>query len=434
MSTSSEKGALGQSQAGRSGGVEQLDKPLDSGCGLGKSSKPPARATAVEPRQYVVGTNSFDYPQHRNFLSLPLQNCDFRLTCSKDLFKLVRNRYATRILRRYPHALSALTNLYYDFNTSGCDLLHFFNHVSIGRTPWVTTFETIVPYWGWHSEWLTRTALRHVACKQCRKLIAISNRAHQIQTQFLLLRYPEYHDDISAKICVIHPAQVPLMSDYNEKRLAEGDIMFTMVGNMFFLKGGMEVLRVFDHLLKRNYPIRLNIVSAMQNAKDPKRETVAEEIAAARTIINRHPDRIRHWGAIPNDQVLALLRETHVGLMPTHYDTYGYFVLEAQASACPVITTDAVALPEINGDEVGWVINVDKDAYGTPLYTTAAEYRRLHESIEASLIQTIQEIVNHPEMIQRKGLNALERIRRDHDPRKTAEKLEAIYDSVTRGE
>ena len=397
---------------------------------LGEGSGPTACRSTAEPRRYVVGTNSFAYPQLRNFLALPLQNYDFRQTSSKDLFQLARNRYADRFLRRCPHALSALINLYYDFNASGCDLLHFFNHVSIGRTPWVTTFETIVPYWGWHSKWLTRTALGYIARKQCRKLIALSNRAHQIQTRFLLSRYPEYHDDITAKICVIHPAQEPLVSNYNEKRLAEGDIIFTMVGNLFFQKGGMEVLLVFDHLLKRNYPIRLNIVSAMQDAKDPKRKTTAEEMAAARAIINRHPEHIRNWGAIPNDQVLALLRETHVGLMPTHYDTYGYFVLEAQASACPVITTDAVALPEINDNAVGWVINVDKDAYGTPLYSIAAEKRRLRECIEAGLLQAIEEIVNRPEVIQRKGLKALERIRKDHDPRMAAEQLEAVYSSI----
>jgi glycosyltransferase involved in cell wall biosynthesis len=403
---------------------------LDSGHGLGAGSDPIARAPAAGLRRYIVGTNSLAYPQHRNFLSLPLQNYDFRLTNAKDLFRHVRNRYVARLLRRFPHVFSTLANHYYDFDASGCDLLHFFNHVSIGRTPWVATFETIVPYWGWHSEWLTRTALGFYARKQCRTLIAISERAQQIQTQFLLSRYPEYHDDITAKICVIRPAQELLVSNYSEKRIAEDDVTLTFVGNLFFQKGGMEVLRVFDHLLKRNYPIRLNIVSAMQNAADPKRKTTAEEMEAARTIITRHPQHIRHWGAIPNDQVLALLRETHVALMPTHYDTYGYFVLEAQASACPVITTDAVALPEINSDEVGWVINVDKDAYGTPLYSASAEKQRLRDCIEAGLLQAIEEIVNRPEVIQRKGLKALERIRKDHDPRKVAEQIEAIYGSI----
>jgi len=431
MGTNSEKKA--QVQAGRSGGTAPPNESLDSGSGPGKGNGPTARATAVEPRQYVVGTNLSGHPHRRNFLSLPLQKYDFKLTRSKDLFALVQNRYVKQLLRWHPHASSVLAHLYYDFDASGCHLLHFINSVSLGHTPWVTTFETIVPFWGWHTELMSHMALRCLASTHCRKLIAMSNRAYEIQTNFFLRRYPEYRDDIAAKTCVIHPAQRTLVSDYGEKRLEKDNMVFTMVGRQFFMKGGMEVLRVFDQLLTRGYPIRLNIVSAMQDAQDPKRMATTDDVAAAKRIINRHPERIRHWGRLPNDKVLELLRDSHVGLLPTHYDSYGFSVLEAQASACPVIITDAVALPEFNSDEVGWVINVDKDACGTPLYSTVVERRGLHERIEAGLAQAILEIVNNPEVIQRKGLKALERICRDHDPIKTAEKLESIYDSITLG-
>ena len=429
MGTNSEKKA--QVQAGRSGGTAPPNESLDSGSGPGKGNGPTARATAVEPRQYVVGTNLSGHPHRRNFLSLPLQKYDFKLTRSKDLFALVQNRYVKQLLRWHPHASSVLAHLYYDFDASGCHLLHFINSVSLGHTPWVTTFETIVPFWGWHTELMSHMALRCLASTHCRKLIAMSNRAYEIQTNFFLRRYPEYRDDIAAKTCVIHPAQRTLVSDYGEKRLEKDNMVFTMVGRQFFMKGGMEVLRVFDQLLTRGYPIRLNIVSAMQDAQDPKRKATAEDVAGAKKIINRHPERIRHWGHLPNDKVLELLRDSHVGLLPTHYDSYGFSVLEAQACACPVITTDAVALPEFNSDEVGWVINLEKDAYGTPLYSTVAERRRLHECVEAGLVQAIEGIVSRREVIQRKGLKALERICINHDPKRTAEKLEAIYDVIT---
>lgn len=402
-------------------------------CGAVVGIRPTTRRPVRKPQRYVVGTNLSSYPHRRNFLSLPLQKYEFKLTRARDVFSLAQNRYIAHLLRRYPHTRNVLAHLYYDFNASGCDLLHFFNTVSLGRTPWVTTFESIVPFWGWHTELMSRKALRAMSGPHCRKLIAISNRTYDIQTQFILSRYPEYRDDILAKTCVIHPAQQVLVSDYEAKQLEEDTVVFTMVAKFFFLKGGIEVLRVFDRLLTQGYPIRLNIVSDMQLPQDPPRRVTEDDIASVRRIIDRHPERIRHWGSLPNDKVLDLLIDSHVGLLPSHYDSYGFSVLEAQASACPVITTDAVALPEINSEEVGWVIEVEKDACGTPLYVTAVERRRLEECIEAGLLRIIEEIVSHPDMIRRKGLRALERIRTDHDPIKTAALLESIYDGIALG-
>ncbi|MFW2788163.1 glycosyltransferase, partial [Acinetobacter baumannii] len=54
----------------------------------------------------------------------------------------------------------------------------------------------------------------------------------------------------------------------------------------------------------------------------------------------------------------------HIGLLPTWADTFGYSVLEFQACGCPVISTDVRALSEINNNDIGWLINVDKNKYG----------------------------------------------------------------------
>ena len=182
--------------------------------GVVEDIRPTTQRPADKPQRYVVGTNLSGYPHRRNFLSLPLQKYEFKLTRERDVFALAQNRYVARLLRRYPHTRNVLAHLYYDFNASGSDLLHFFNSVSLGRTPWVTTFESIVPFWGWHSELMTRRALRALSGAHCRKLIAISNRTYDVQTQFFLSRYPEYRDDIIAKTCIIHPAQQVLVSDY----------------------------------------------------------------------------------------------------------------------------------------------------------------------------------------------------------------------------
>ena len=39
---------------------------------------------------------------------------------------------------------------------------------------------------------------------------------------------------------------------------------------------------------------------------------------------------------------------SHIGLLPTYNDSYGYSVIEFFSYGCPVITTNILALPEIN--------------------------------------------------------------------------------------
>jgi glycosyltransferase involved in cell wall biosynthesis len=119
-----------------------------------------------------------------------------------------------------------------------------------------------------------------------------------------------------------------------------------------------------------------------------------------------------------------------VGLLPTWADTYGLFVLEAQASGCPVITTDVRALAEINNSRIGWLIRVPKDALGEAIYATPENRLELSQKIQAGLEEIIRGIVEDPSVIASKGQAALERIRTEHDPQDYAEKLRQIYQAA----
>ncbi|MFH4294310.1 glycosyltransferase, partial [Acinetobacter baumannii] len=73
---------------------------------------------------------------------------------------------------------------------------------------------------------------------------------------------------------------------------------------------------------------------------------------------------IKIYSNVDNNKVIEMIREHHIGLFPTWADTFGYSVLEFQACGCPVISTDVRALSEINNNDIGWLINVDKNKYG----------------------------------------------------------------------
>ncbi len=125
--------------------------------------------------------------------------------------------------------------------------------------------------------------------------------------------------------------------------------------------------------------------------------------------------------------MLELLKNADVGLLPTWADTYGLSVLEAQASGCPVITTNVRALPEINNNHVGWLIKVPKDELGEAIYATDEDRQKLSQSIQSGLESDIRSIVADPSVIALKGQAALDQIRAEHDPQAYAESLRQIY-------
>ncbi|MDG5800656.1 glycosyltransferase, partial [Marinilabiliaceae bacterium ANBcel2] len=107
--------------------------------------------------------------------------------------------------------------------------------------------------------------------------------------------------------------------------------------------------------------------------------------------------------------------------------TYGYFVLEAQSCGCPVITTNIRALPEINNNECGWIIDVPKDDLGNGILKTERDRAFFCNILEQGLEKVLTDIINKPYQISDKGKKALQRIKLLHDPIRHAEQLIAIY-------
>lgn len=337
-----------------------------------------------------------------------------------------------------------LNNQFEDFDLNKVDLLHFSNGVSYGKTPWVSHFETILPRFSavlnqakethWQNLEPNRLilkgldALRSPACKQ---IIAWSENAANFQRKFLSEISSEYSEPILAKLRVLHPAQELLVeritpSEYDH----EHPLRFVLVGSAFFRKGGRELFRAFQRLAgEEGMPIRLVVVSSLRVESYAAHETEAD-INWARQIIAEKPHWLEYYQELPNNGVLELLKNADVGLLPTWADTYGLSVLEAQASGCPVITTDVRALPEINNNHVGWLIKVPKDELGEAIYATDEDRQKLSQSIQSGLESAIRSIVADPSVIALKGQAALERIRVEHDPQAYAESLRQIYQAA----
>jgi len=248
-----------------------------------------------------------------------------------------------------------------------------------------------------------------------------------------LKRFSLDSNTIQSKITVLHPPQEKLINNYDDKQLdCSEKIRFMMVGAGFFRKGGREVLRVFERLVRNEgYPIELIIISSLVRDYYAAHET-EEDVAWVKEMISANADWITHHLRLPNEQVLNLMQSTHIGLLPTYADTYGYSVLEFQANGVPVITTNVRALGEINNNLIGWLIDVPRNKLGEAYYETAEQRLELSTSIEYGLEKIIREIFSDPEILRKKGMASLKKIESEHHPADYTKRLGEIYQQALR--
>lgn len=360
-----------------------------------------------------------------------------------DLYSFLRKGalFVNRTLGKPLLPVFNLNNQFEDLDLNRVDLLHFFNGVSYGRTPWVSSFETILPRFSHlvtrhhgqeiahvSPDALTRRGLEALAGRSCLAILPLSQSAALMQTDLLKDLPAEYAQPILDKMRVLHPPQEVLVPEVKVREYSsDNPIRFILVGAAFFRKGGREVLEVFERLVRQEkLPVRLIIVSSLRIEPYAAKETEAD-VAWAKAKIADNADWIEYYSALPNEDTLALMRTADVGMLPSYADTYGFSVLEAQASGLPVITTDVRALPEVNNPTVGWLIKVPKNALGEALYVTVEEREVLSQSIRAGLEQSVRHIAADPGQIVVKGAAALDRIRKEHDPAAYADALRQIY-------
>jgi len=370
----------------------------------------------------VIATDKSGYATERNISGLPFQR--YRVRRAPNLYRLPNYLH----FRVTGNAHARWSNLHRDLGWGSYDLLHLFNGVSRGRKPWISTFETFLPRWGAYGDDDLKAGLEAMAQPSCKALLALSDCAKRIQID-LLDQYPAYREAILPKLMVLHPAQSIVLDDINEKTLSEDFIDLVIVGNLFFLKGGLELLRVVNMLLNEGAPLRLHIVSGLKTG-DHATLSGPKELGWAQRFLRAHPERILHHPSLPNREVLYLLKKSHLGLLPTWADTYGYSVLEAQAMGCATITTNVRALPEINPPEAGWMAQVPVDALGYAKINSEAERKTFSNDLTFELERILRSIIEAPSVIQGKGTAALNRIKAHHHPTAQAAWLENLYDQI----
>jgi glycosyltransferase involved in cell wall biosynthesis len=368
-------------------------------------------------KKYIIGTNSLDYNPKRNFGGLPFKS--FSIEKKMDLFRIINHLYFKIKHKSHPF----FSNAFFDFGLNRVSLFHFFNSVAFSNKPWIVTFENEIPRPYLKSPFL----VKRLANKSCKKIIAFCDRAKNIEV-FLLNKYPELKSTILSKLIVIQPAQVLHIQSINEKNYSN-PVTFTFVGVDFFRKGGAEILMAVEKLINEEFDFRLNIVSQLKKGEWKDEHVSYSDIERTKKIIKNNSNIITHYYSLSSKEVMELFKQSHVGLLPSYGETYGYVVLEAQACGCPVITPNMPPFNEFNSNRYGWMINVPlKERNGTLESDISGEKLKLfQETLSHGIYVSMKEAIGDKEELRKKAQLAIEHIRNEHSPKKKSELLEQIY-------
>lgn len=346
------------------------------------------------------------------------------------------NSFYQRVLNKFGGKNQHYHNNHTHFDKKN-GIYHDFNKIVFGKGQWVTTFETLLPRYDeilqhQYSQKKTKRVvkgLKQITYPQNLGVIALSQNAKLIQQTIMknLDVDPEIQQKVMKKIDVVHPPQ-KLLVDVNSDQLIDTEkIELLFVGRDFIRKGGLDTVIALQRLRKKYKKFHLTIVSKLDTGTyglddiDLYHFEKIKDFLFNTEWITIHPE-------LANDKVLELMKNSDVGLLPTRADTYGYSILEMQAAGTPVITTDVRAIPEINTNETGWIIEVPKNNIGEAKYQTKKDMKQLRETIQNKLIIILEDILLNVDTIRPRRLASLKRILKDHNPQNYEKAIQKIYD------
>jgi glycosyltransferase involved in cell wall biosynthesis len=201
------------------------------------------------------------------------------------------------------------------------------------------------------------------------------------------------------------------------------------IGKDWATKGAPVAARLARRADADGLPLEVHVVSTLRfGFADDSRRHLYD---ADRRLITNGP--VRFHGALPNEAVHELLADSHLLLLPTLGDTFGYSVLEGFAHGLPAVVSSTCALPEIvrDGDN-GYLLKIEQDGNGRwsalkqGWEATTAAYDTMAEQAFGFVTNILTGAIDYEALSD----GAIRQLARAHDPRTRDARLSAIYSSA----
>jgi len=120
-------------------------------------------------------------------------------------------------------------------------------------------------------------------------------------------------------------------------------------------KGLVDLIEAFHLVARHNEKVQLQLVGPAGNDEENLDQSIKKLPSEIR-------NRVHRLGFVPKEYRDQLINNATILVHPSHYEGFGFPVLEAMATATPVITTTGGALPEIAGEAASKVCPGDVEA------------------------------------------------------------------------
>lgn len=251
------------------------------------------------------------------------------------------------------------------------DFIHAFNRIPLEPAPFIIGFESHLPRaYGLEKTRYFRFLSQVLASKKCRRIIAISEHARRI------LRFQQSETgligQIEPKLGKRFPnIEIPAFEDHMaNKPIIPFRLCF--IGNHFGRKGGCVAVRMAEKAIEKSIPLEVTIVSTLEAGPgiwtDPERREFFDPYLSLLSLPS-----VRHFEKLPNWQVQSLLGNSHLSILTTFSDTFGYSAIESMANWTPVLATRQSALPEfITNNENGILLDLPVTELGDWVHSGSA--------------------------------------------------------------
>lgn len=374
----------------------------------------PSTQSEQAHRQIKVGLGRRNYSYRRVCYDLPVERVTFAKVPYLPWDRLSRKN-------------EVLKNTYAFIPARGVGLFHLWNGICLNNAPWITNFEAHLPRFFRPSESLAhRIGMQRLRHQSCKRLLALSDYARH----FFMVQNVGVDKALIDKIEVFYGGCTVI-----DRTDAASDRPFRLctVGDEFFRKGGIGILRAFDRLRRKMPTAELHIVSGLV-ANDYVTRTTPEDREQAVDMIRRMPNVVWREG-LPHADVMRLLAECDVGLLPSLDDTFGWSALEAMSVGLPVVATNLCAMPEIvEQGHNGYLVELPKQENrrwaGLSQRDDRARRQALdmaYDAIADGIVAAVSELEGDRERLREMSRAAIEHVKRRHDPIRLADRLREIY-------
>lgn len=374
-------------------------------------------------RSITIGFDHRSYAVDRNVVA-PVPQVRFRRARRLPLDRMV------------PRLPAWVEFTYVPLAVGKVDLVHTWNRISIGHRPWGVSFESVLPrYFLPENHVLVRRGMRALASSRCRFIVAISHWAYRL----FLRQCRQYEVDLREKLQVVYPHQPPVTRAKTFEPPGEDEaIRLMFVGSQFFRKGGSAIIeamaRVGDEL-----NVRCTIVGRLERGEIGARDLTDAEFLSLERRLHEN-DRIRWHPYVEGERLQEMVLNSHVGMLPTFNDTFGYGVIEFMAAGVPVAASGISALPEILDGSVGWLWEVPTapDGYWEGWNLSDQRKRRdcyldTHARLVDCVVSVLREIRANPAMLAERSSRATARVEELFDPSRRGQQMREIYDRALDG-